>query len=163
MYVLDTEAVLTIPRIIRPNQLYNFLDDLVEFVEQGEVCFPDAVIAECRRIASGEVTAVWIHAVSGSRLHKSIPHRHTVEILGKCSALLDEDAESDLETSPISVAALADFLSQANSGRPYVVSEDRIDLPTRMSLVTACDVLGFPVMDTATFINSLGFGGLLLG
>ena len=162
MYVMDTEAILTVPRLVTASQLNRLLDEFVPRIEDGLICVPDAVIAECRRIAAGEVIATWLHAVSGSRKHKSIPYTHTIKVLGKCSALLDEDAESDMECSPVSVAALADYLSQCNPESPYVVSEDRVNLPTRLSLVTACGVLGFPVMDTIGLVYALGLSSYLL-
>jgi hypothetical protein len=159
LYVLDTEATLRLPEIINPGAFNRFLDELVPLVQDGTVCLSDVVIKECRRIATDEVISVWLHAVASSRQYKNVPYSCVVDVLSKCQGILDVDEPG--ESGPVSVAALARFVSEVEHASLWIVSEDSVDLPTRMCLINACNALGFKVMRAHQFVSHIGLANML--
>jgi hypothetical protein len=154
LYVLDTDSILALPHLIPDDSIISFLEELVPFIESGNICFPDLVLSECRRIAEGEVISLWIRAVSGSRRHRNVPYSHTVKVLGRCIELLDGDDSE--ESSQVAVAAMTDYLCDKGVGQVHVVTDDRGELPTRISMAAACSQLGFLSIETLCFIKNIG-------
>ncbi|MFF6948253.1 DUF4411 family protein [Streptomyces iakyrus] len=161
MYIIDTDALLSIPGLVQADQLNYLLEELVELVEDGKLCFPDYVIAECRRIANGEDIALWVRSISGSRVHKSVAYAFTMQVMSAVPELLDEDTED--ESSQVAVAAMACYASQALDAQDVcVVTEDRSALPTRICLADACAELQIQEISVMEFLKRESLSSYLL-
>ncbi|MCX4541305.1 hypothetical protein [Streptomyces sp. NBC_01565] len=161
MYVIDTDALLTISALVPSEEINLLLEELVPLVEQGEVCFPDLVISELRRLAHGESVALWIRSVAGSRKCKSVAYSYTIQVLAAADSLLDEAGEE--ESSQVAVAAMALHLGNSQNEAVKVVTEDRRPLPTRSCLAEACKELGLVEMTALDFIRQAGLQSFLPG
>ncbi|MET8256475.1 hypothetical protein [Micromonospora sp. NPDC005205] len=153
LYVIDDHAVLMIPRLCEVDSLPNVLDELTDMVRLGHLCFPDQIVHDCAKWATGETIHTWIKAVSGHRQLKKLPGKWQEEVLGQCEDLCDYDDEN--EQSPVLVAAMALMISREHPQVGIsVVTEDRSSLPTRMSLNDACLTLGVTSMTARDFLSA---------
>ncbi|MFJ8833925.1 hypothetical protein [Micromonospora aurantiaca] len=152
LYVIDDHAVLAIPSLCGLESLPHVLDELTDLVRAGKLCFPDQIVRDCAKWATGETIHTWIKAVSGHRQLKKLPSRWQEEVLGLCEDLCDYD--DDNEQSPVLVAAMALMISRdAPDVSISVVTEDRSNLPTRMCLNDACQELGLVSMTARDFLS----------
>ncbi|MGC5305952.1 hypothetical protein [Micromonospora zamorensis] len=153
LYVIDNHAVLTIPRLCELDSLPHVLNELTDLVGAGQLCFPDQIVHDCAKWATGETIHTWIKAVSGHRRLKKLPGKWQEEVLGQCEDLCDYD--DDNEQSPVLVAAMALMISNEHPLVDVsVVTEDRSSLPTRMCLNDACVALGMTSMTARDFLST---------
>ncbi|MEW2477518.1 hypothetical protein AB0875_27380 [Micromonospora gifhornensis] len=151
LYVIDDHAVLKIPTLCEVDSLPHVLDELTDLVRMGHLCFPDQIVHDCAKWATGETIHTWIKAVSGHRQLKKLPSEWQEEVLGLCEGLCDYDDEN--EQSPVLVAAMALMISREHSSATLnVVTEDRSSLPTRMCLNDACPPLGLTAISARDFL-----------
>jgi hypothetical protein len=140
IHILDTHALLALPSICSKVEYFpSFLDGLTVMVRDGNLTFPDLVVKECQKYASGEQVYTWINAVSGHRRFKAVEGRWQEAVLGRCEEVLDMDGE--IEQAPVLVASMAMMLGDQLS-EVYVVTEDRKEVPERRCLAEACKDLG---------------------
>jgi hypothetical protein len=153
-YVIDDHAVLSIPSLCEEDGFNPTLDILTDFVSSGWLCFPDQVVHDCAKLATGEGIHTWIKAVATGRPKKRVPSMWQEEALGMCEDLVDYDDEG--EQGSVLVAAMALMLSQDEPDCTlYVVTEDRSNLPTRRCLHEACGDLGLQSMSALDFLKEI--------
>ncbi|MGW8645742.1 hypothetical protein [Micromonospora aurantiaca (nom. illeg.)] len=153
LYVIDDHAVLKIPTLCGVSSLPHVLDELTDMVKSGRLCFPDQIVHDCAKWATGETIHTWIKAVSGHRQLRKLPSKWQEEVLGICEELCDYDDEN--EQSPVLVAAMSLMISQDYPASALnVVTEDRSNLPTRMCLNEACPTLGLTAITARDFLSA---------
>ncbi|MEU4980842.1 DUF4411 family protein [Streptomyces sp. NPDC021969] len=153
MYVIDTDALIAVAQLVPESNINLLLEDLVPLVEEGNVCFPDLVIAECKRLAHGESIALWVRSVAGSRVCKSVAYSFTIQVLAAAPDLLDDSGEE--ESSQVAVAAMALYFSSKDD-EVMVVTEDRRPLPTRTCLADACKEMDVSDLTVLEFLTQAG-------
>jgi hypothetical protein len=164
VYVIDAHAVLVIPELCKDsNDLPRVLDCLTEFVRDQTLTFPDQVIHDCAKIATGEQIHTWVKAVAGHRRMRKVPSQWQERVLEVCEELVDFD--DDQEQGPVLVAAMALMLRDHDSGPqslvPHIATEDRLPLPTRMCLLEACDTLGLETVTSRDLLTAAGAASYL--
>ncbi|KAB1919120.1 hypothetical protein F8280_26495 [Micromonospora noduli] len=153
LYVIDDHAVLKIPMLCELDSLPHVLDELTDMVRLGKLCFPDQIMHDCAKWATGETIHTWIKAVSGHRHLRKLPSEWQEEVLGLCEDLCDYDDEN--EQSPVLVAAMALMIAREQPSLTLnVVTEDRSSLPTRMCLNDACPALGLTAITVRDFLSA---------
>ncbi|WP_093782069.1 DUF4411 family protein [Streptomyces sp. yr375] len=158
MYVIDTDALVSMAQLVPESNVNLLLEELVPLVEEGMVCFPDLVIAECKRLAHGESVALWVRSVAGSRVCKSVAYSFTIQVLATAPDLLDEEGEE--ESSQVAVAAMALYFSSQGAD-VVVVTEDRRPLPTRACLADACKEMDVSDLTVLEFLTQAGLDSYL--
>lgn len=157
LHVVDAASLLTLADVVIPAQYHETLDNLTDLVQEERLTFPAEVVQDLERRARGEFLYTWIKAVAPSRVPKSVAHRNTQWVMGKCAALCDYDALID---SPSAVAAMARSLD-SEACDFHVVTDDLLDKPTRLALGAACDDLGWYHETIAEFLMCVGLSDRL--
>lgn len=138
-YVCDAAALLAIETDYENSgEIFNRFTDLVG---DGDLTYPDEVVAELGRIAKDEAPHVWARAAKKERLQGAASYETLRWVTNNVRELVDSSAEH--ESSGPAVLALAVELREAHADI-RVVTEDSDDKPTRISLQTACTRLEVP-------------------
>jgi hypothetical protein len=150
-YVFDLHALLYLQSVecVDGGRLQVF-DHMTDLVRARCLYFPTIVVKECARYATGEEVHTWAKAVSGSRNLTNPECEYQTIVLDKCDEIADPlDTE---ESSQLLVAAMA---LQLDTPRVdvFVVTEDRLEQPTRMCLADACQEIGLQDITVAKFVE----------
>jgi hypothetical protein len=157
LYVADAFAINAVPDVaLRDGEMFNVL---TQMVEDGELVFPNEVIAGLERLARDEQPHVWARAVAQSRRHKGATYAQVQWVMRQVGTLVDPDAE--FESGGAFVVAQARELGQGGEDEVYVVTEDYMRKPTRMSLTEACDAVAIPHIRLRQCLTECGHGDLL--
>ncbi|GII29842.1 hypothetical protein [Planotetraspora mira] len=153
--VVDAHAVLHLPKLcLDQRSTMQVLNHLTDMVKAEHLFFPDLVVKDCAKYATDEPIHVWIKAVSGSRVHKSVAGEWQEEVLGLCPDLADFD--DDLEQTQVHVAGMALMAREQNGPNLVVVTEDRKALPTRTCLYDACESLRLKALSMKELVVCAG-------
>jgi hypothetical protein len=126
-------------------------------VVSHDLVFCDEVVMELAHVAKDEYPHVWAKAVRDSRADKGAPYSHVEWVVENVPELVDPDVE--FEACGPCVLAQARHLG-ASASVIYVVSEDAVDKPTRISLITACSRVGIASLSLVDCFKAAGLGAL---
>ena len=107
--------------------------------------YPSQVVDELRRFATGDLPALW--AVSSQRYLKfsDPPPEYVRRVLREASDVFKGRARTVVDPN-----------KTYEDADPYVTT-DRFDTPSRISIVTACQILKLSFQGTQDFLRSLSF------
>jgi hypothetical protein len=149
LYVVDAHALIELQTMNLPRPtLHQVLDEMTELVKRQRLCFPTPVVKFCKNFAGDEAVTMWVNAVSGHRVKKTVDAAFQTEVMDLCEEISDQDDPE--ESTPLFVAAMC--LEMSSSLDVVIVTEDRRPQPTRMCFLEACDVLELPTMTLRAFI-----------
>jgi len=148
VWVLDSSALIAMKTIPVSDQ-WQVFRQMEDMVTEGEIALPRQVINELKEIAHPDVPGVWAAGMRRSVRHPqdADPHdvRHVMSVAGE---VVDHSKRTE-DADPY-VVALA--LTLGREGHVVcIVSDDAVDHPPRISLVTACARLELPVRHPRSF------------
>lgn len=154
MYVIDAYAILELEQHV-PQGVGRFetFEALTSLVCDGELVFPEGVLAECKQFARGEVATIWLVGVAGSRKRSSYPGNMPMEVLEVCEGLLAQEYPGP--QSQVEVACLARARSKEGVS-VIVVTEDPGLGGDRITLGEACEALGILHCGVRKMLADLG-------
>jgi hypothetical protein len=149
VYVMDAHALIELQAMDLPRlTLHQVLDEMTELVKRQRLCFPTPVVKFCRNFASDEAVTMWVNAVSGHRVTKTVDADFQTRVMDLCEDISDPDDPE--ESAPLFVAAMC--LEMSLSTDVAIVTEDRRPQPTRTCLLEACGLIGLPTMTLHAFL-----------
>lgn len=157
IHVIDTSAFLFLRDCVRSDCYAATLNDLTDLIRHGDLTFPREVVDDLQSYAKEETLDTWIKAVATDRTIKAVPYANVQWVLGQCPSLCDPDVVTD---SPTQVAAFARVFDK-DGDEFHIVTEDWTEKPTRMSLVAACEMMGYAVEGVRVFLTCVGLGNHL--
>ena len=161
--IVDTSSAIKVKELLPaiPDQQRVF-QEWQRRVRGGLMTYPSQVVDELRRFATGDLPALW--AVSSQRYLKfsDPPPEYVRRVLREASDVFKGRARTVVDPNKTYEDAdpyvVAEGLHLKDQGRAVVViTTDKFDTPSRISIVTACQILKLPFQGTQDFLRSLGF------
>lgn len=152
MYVLDTDALVSIGDHARAGKEQELLDAICDLIVEGEVTYPDEVRDEAFRIADPPRRS-WVKAVSGCRRNTNVPYSRAVEVIAACPEIMDGDYGDDEPSRVYVVAMVYHCRAQNIENSINVVSDETAELPDRMTLAAVCAYLQIEHCRTSDFLK----------
>jgi len=155
VWVLDASALIAFKYLVSGSDQWQAFERLTVLVDEARIAMPRQVINEVAEVAHPDVPGVWAPGMRDRLRHPLDADFEVVQrVMREARDLVD--AESTKDAADPYVAALALQLS-AIGQRTVVVTEDRIDRkPIRISLASACELLGVEWTDGLTFLTTVG-------
>ena len=161
--MIDTSALIEIKDTVpaRGGQLWETLAEMLELVKGGVLTFPSQVEAELLVYPTNDSISVWCAAAKKHRAHRD-PDYATVRTIQRdptVSKLCDWAHDLGDPADPYVVAQAFELMELDLF--PEVVCEDRRDKldsfgkVKKASMVSACRVMGIPVVSSADFLSGL--------
>ena len=157
VWVIDTSSILEVRRKLpRPHQqtVYSKLDGCVN---DGILVYPKHVLGELERAANDKATDLpyqWTKRNEARATRFGSLFDEVKKVLAQVPKIIDPDKLGVEEADPY-VLALATYLaSQGNI--VTVVTEERKDRPDKMSMNTACGLLGLLCLPMSAFLAQQG-------
>lgn len=153
-WVLDSSAIIEFKSIITPEIETRVLTLLDQLVLQGKISFPRQVKREVSGDGQNDLPALWVlRNFSKIILNKSPEESYIIDVLRKVPNLVEKDSKKDVADPHVLALALQ---LKDNGFDAIVVSEDRIDrLPRKISLKSACEIMGIEVCLTSDFFDRI--------
>ena len=161
VWVFDTSSIIEIRPCVRPRDRRKTLDDLTAMVNAGELRFPKQVVPELGRyISRGKPNEV--HEWAKDNRPKACRHgnlqtvvREMLQAQPQVAQVVDAEKLGGVEEADIYVLALGIHLQQQGK-IVTVVTEEKNDEPDKLSLNSACGLLGLPSLPMRPFLRSRG-------
>ena len=152
--IIDTSSIVEIRRSIANTRKRGIFDALATLAENHKLYFPKEVLRELERVAdplNPDQQFAWAKRVAEAATNVTVPFETVREVLALVPRVIDPDRQGSDEADPY-ILALAIEL-QKKEKRVLVVTEERHDTPTKMSLRTAAGVLGLPSIPLMAFLD----------
>jgi hypothetical protein len=155
IWVLDTSALIAFKYLISGPEQWHAFERLTVLVDEARIAMPRQVINEVAEVAHPDVPGVWAPGMRDRLRHPlDGDFEYVQRVMSEAGDVVEAESTKD-EADPY-VIALALQLS-AIGQRTVVVTEDKIDhRPIRISLASACEVMGVEWTDGLTFLNTVG-------
>lgn len=154
VYVIDAHALMHLQTCgYSANDYHYILNQMTDKVKEESLLFPTQVVTFCRTYATHESVTMWANAVSGHRAKKSPDAEYQSIVLDIVEEI--SDADDDEELPALFVAAMAlEVQMTMNDVSPVIVTEDKLELPTRTCLWEASQTLGLTRIGMTDYIES---------
>lgn len=165
--VIDTSSINEIRRVVPKAERQRVFAALDKLVAEGRLVFPDKVFKELERAAASftrqpnpsnpDLPLEWTSRNRAKATADEAPFETVAETLAEVPEVCDvsrvtvggvEDAD------PYVIAMATHKIAQGR--RCTVITEDRRDRPDKMSLATACGVVGVPSVPLLAFLAQHG-------
>ncbi|HUR20852.1 MAG TPA: DUF4411 family protein [Vicinamibacterales bacterium] len=145
VWVVDSSALIQIKSFVPHLLRASVFQSLSQLVEDERLVFPHQVVKELRRDSAKylDEACLWATEVESRACRHGVPLEDVRGVLGVVSEILDPMKDSPIEEADPYVLALALQLKRAGADARVVVQELR-DTPRKLSLNTACGILGLP-------------------
>lgn len=145
IWVVDSSALIQIKSFVPYPLRQPLFESLTALVDQGRLVFPPHVLKELKRDSAKyeDEACQWAKAVSGQACRHIVPLEGVKEVLDVVPDVLDPMKDSPVEEADPYVLALAVLLRRDGLDARVVVQEVK-DSPKKLSLNTACGILGVP-------------------
>ncbi|HYM25814.1 MAG TPA: DUF4411 family protein [Vicinamibacterales bacterium] len=158
VWVLDTSSLIaiksTVPRVNRER----LFEAMTTLAHSAELCFPREVLAELRRNLEDkrqpDPPSQWAISVEAEACSVAPTFDDVKAVLAMVPDVLDPDKESGVDEADPYVLALAVKL-RAEGYDARVVTQEARDAPKKLSLNTACGMLGVPSVPLGGFLRAL--------
>jgi len=151
-YVLDASAIIQIKADVPAPRQWDVLKRIEELVAQGTVCFPREVAREVKKDAHPDAPGVWVHGVEREIRHPLDPTDRSMQyVMRMAGAVVDLDREVNGDAQ---VLALAHELRE-DGHQATVVSEDFADRDKKLSVESACGLIGIPHIRLVAFLSAV--------
>ena len=157
VWVVDSSALIQIKSFV-PNTLRSPLfASLTTMVDEGRLVFPLQVLRELKRdTATYEDEACqWARTVGDHACRHIVPLDCVKDVLAVVPDVLDPMKDSPVEEADPYVLALAVLLRREDVDARVVVQEVK-DSPKKLSLNTACGILGVPSVPLLGLLRTEG-------
>ena len=158
IWVVDTSAVIEIKSFIRRDQRPLVFDAFTGLVRDGRLKFPVQVVHELKRDVEGyppDQACTWASSVETQACDVAASYDEVKAVLAVVPDVLDSMKESGVDEADPYVLALAAKLRAAGHDARVVVQEVK-DTPKKLSLNTACGMLGIPSVPLLGLLRAEG-------
>lgn len=158
IWVVDTSAVIQIKSSIRRDQRPRVFDAFTALVRDGRLKFPVQVVHELKRDVEGrppDQACTWALSVEAAAYDVAASYDELKAVLAVVPDVLDSAKESGVDEADPYVLALAARLRFEGHDARVVVQELR-DTPKKLSLNTACGILGIPCVPLLGLLRAEG-------
>jgi hypothetical protein len=155
IWVVDTSSVAEIRRSIENTRKKNVFDSMSALVDDGRVVFPKQVVGELERAAdphSPDAQYSWAKQKEGRATEHATSLEEVKAVLAAVPKVLDPDKDAGAEEADPYLLALAVRL-RAEGKDARIVTEEIRDTPRKMSLNTACGLIGVPSVPLKAFLH----------
>ncbi len=158
IWVIDSSSIIGVKEQVGRAYEGKVFRALTSLTTKSQLCWPPEVTQEVEAALVADSAVAWIKArrESGERS----PDFETVKsVLVKAPTLVD--ADSTREQADPYVVALALEMGSGDLFAPNVtvITEDRRDKPTKLSLATAAGLHRIPTLPLRAFLASMGIHG----
>lgn len=152
--VVDTSVLIELKSQVKIDDQWDFLLRMTELVRSGHLAFPRQVAKELAVGKYPDAPGAWIGSAKRDVCHPQPSEEALVAVLRVAQELVDTEATDDREIADPYVAAMAcEIRGRDPDCRSVVATDDRVDrLPSKLSLVTACERLGLEHWTSEQFI-----------
>ena len=158
IWVVDTSAVIEIKSFIRRDQRSRVFDAFRALVHEGRLKFPSQVVHELKRDVEGlppDQACTWALTVETAACDVAASYDEVKAVLATVPDVLDSAKESGVDEADPYVLALAARLREEGHDARVVVQEVK-DTPKKLSLNTACGILGIPSVPLLGLLRAEG-------
>jgi hypothetical protein len=155
IWVLDTSSIIEIRRSVAVAQRNSVFAGMVGLVAADRILFPKQVVDELERVAdpnAPDAQYLWArqNAVKANAHDPSL--QEVKDVLAVVPEVLDPDKDAGAEEAdPYILAVAARLRVEGKDAR--VVTQETKDTPRKMSLNTACGLLGIPSVPLSAFLQ----------
>ena len=156
VWVIDTSSIIEVRRSTQKRHREQIFRKMTELVTEGRLAYPPQVVAELERSAepkSPDPQFVW------AKQNTSTAHRtggcsldDVREVLAEVPEVLDPNKDTGPDEADPYVLAIARKL-RGDGTDARVVTEERRDTESKMSMNTAAGILGIPSVPLAAFLK----------
>ncbi|MGA9390877.1 MAG: DUF4411 family protein [Candidatus Sulfotelmatobacter sp.] len=160
IWVFDTSSIIEIRRSIENTRKQGVFNSMSTLVVAGRLVFPIEVVKELERFADPKLPdAQYLWAKEHEEMAKaqSPSFEEVKDILSIVPDVLDPDRDSGEEEADPYVLAVARRL-RSGGGDGRVVTQETKDTPRKISMNSACGLLGMPSVPLTIFLR---FEGIL--
>jgi rRNA maturation endonuclease Nob1 len=158
IWVVDTSSVAEIRRSIENTRKKNVFESMSTLVHDGKIVFPKQVVGELKRAAdpdSPDAQYLWAKQHEGKATAHAPSLEEVKNVLAAVPRVLDPDKDAGAEEADPYLLALAVRL-RAEGKDARIVTEEIRDTPRKMSLNTACGLVGVPSVPLKAFLHFEG-------
>lgn len=159
VWVVDTSSIIHIKSAVSNADRERVFEALSALVAEGRLFFPRAVLAELKRDLSDkrrlDAPCAWAMKVEAEACKISITLAEVKAVLAIVSDIMDPAKESGVDEADPYVLALAVKL-RGDGHDARVVTEETKDSPKKLSLNTACGILGVPSTPLRGLLRAAG-------
>ena len=157
VWVVDTSSIIWIKSSIPRPQRAHVFQALTELVASGRLVFPSQVLKELKRDSGAlppDAACQWASSVEGTACVDGALD-DVKAILALVPDILDPRKDSGVDEADPYVIAVAMRLRTDGRDARVVVQETK-DTPTKLSLNTACGMLGIPSVPLLGMLRTEG-------
>jgi hypothetical protein len=153
---LPLKVLMYFPRLSDQQRVFRHFDGLVK---RGAMTFPKQVVAELNRPATGDMASLWSQGALRYRRYAEPPDAYVRDVLRRASrrsngrTITVLDPTKTREDADPYVVAQALFLN-GRGFKAAVITNDALDNENRLSVVTACEMLGLRHMRSEQFLRA---------
>ena len=156
VWVIDTSSIIEVRRSTQKRHREQIFRRMTQLVTEGRLAYPPQVVAELERSAqpkSPDPQLAWAKQnASAARGSGSGFLDDVKEILAEVPQVLDPNKDAGADEADPYVLAVAQRLRQEGTDA-RVVTEERRDTDSKMSMNTAAGILGIPSVPLAAFLK----------
>ena len=153
IWVIDSSALIDAKRIISVSNQWNAFKKLEQMAIDGNIALPRQVINEVSRITHPDLPGAWAVGIRRLLRHPlDADHQHLDHVVKTAGEVVDTNKMNE-DADPW-VLALARQLQSIGS-IVCVVTVDTVDR-NRISMATACNLLGLNWCSARDFLNHCG-------
>lgn len=147
IWIIDTSSICEVRRGFTNEQKPQVFNGLTNLVSAGRLIYPSLVLEELERAAKGkapDAQYMWAKANSSTATSQAACSLEEAKaVLAIVPTVLDPQKDSGADEADPYILAVAVRLREDDIDA-RIVTEERTDTPTKMSLNTAAGILGIP-------------------
>jgi hypothetical protein len=158
VWVIDSSSIIGVREQVGRSHERKVFNALTSLVGGSRLIWPPEVTHEVADVASGDLAVAWIkmQRARGERT----PSLETVKsVLRKAPMLVDPDATREQADPYVVALALETTSRDLFAPSVTIITEDRRDKPTKLSLATAAGLLRLPTVPLRAFLSSEAIHG----
>jgi hypothetical protein len=155
LWVIDTSSIIEIRRSVPTARRSEVFQKLGDLVTAGRIVFAKQVVAELERAAdpvNPDAQYQWAKMHEAKATERAPSFDDIKSVLAVVPKVLDADKDSGAEEADPYLLSLATLLRTEGLDARLVTQESK-DTPKKMSLNTACGLLGIPSVPLAAFLQ----------
>lgn len=158
IWVVDTSSVAEVRRSIENTRKKEVFESMSILVDAGRIVFPKQVVDELERVAdphSPDAQYQWAKQNEAKAAEYAPSFEQVKDVLAAVPRVLDPEKDAGAEEADPYLLALAVRL-RAEGKDARIVTEEIRDRPRKMSLNTACGLVGVPSVPLRAFLQFEG-------
>lgn len=158
VWIIDSSSIIAVREQVSGAHERKVFRALTSLVKGSQLIWPPEVSHEVEEVQVPDSAVAWIK--SNRSIGERSPSLETVKgVLQKAPTLVDADALRDQADPYVVALAFETSSDDLFAPRVTIITEDRRDKPSKLSLATAAGLLGIPSVPLRPFLASLGIHG----